>query len=82
MYLFNRVYNKNQVTFVLQKYMIPMKNSHAEDGFFLLFRFLYHLFQMTMTHSSFSPPTSASWYTEDKNKGETMTDEGECSVLG
>ena len=36
MYLFNRVYNKNQVTFVLQKYMIPMKNSHAEDVFFVL----------------------------------------------
>ena len=53
-----------------------------EMDFFLLFRFLYHLFQMTMTHSSFSPPTSASWYTEDKNNGETMTNEGECSVLG
>ena len=38
--------------------------------------------QMTMTHSSFSSPTSASWYTEDKNNGETMTNEGECSVLG
>ena len=36
MYLFNRVYNKNQVNFVLQKYMIPMKNSHAEDVFFVL----------------------------------------------
>ena len=52
-----------------------------EMDFFFCFAF-YIICQMTMTHSSFSPQTSASWYTEDKNNGETMANEGECSVLG